>query len=143
MQLKKLVVLGIIFATATFGFRAASAAPPSAAQVPFQVQIAGDCGPLSYSVPNDRQAVIENVSAVAQTPGSATNFLWALTTTAGGVSANHAFAPSQTATGTWVVSAQTRLYADPGTSVALGAFFIGEGTFTCQFVSISGFLQKP
>lgn len=142
---KKLVVLGIVFGIATFncGTTTAFAARASGAPEAFQVQGAANfCGGIEYTVPSDRQAVIETVSGQAET-SFGNNIYWLLTTTVGGVPAYQVFVPIQTAFGTFVLSAQTLRHADPDTTVRLVPFFsVGASLVSCNFISFSGHLQQ-
>jgi hypothetical protein len=142
---KPLFVLGIVFASTTFNCAAATsfAAQASAAPEVFQVQGAANyCGGVEYTVPSDHQAVIETVSGEAQT-SSGNNVYWVLTTTVGDVPAYQVFVPIQTVFGTFVLSTQTRRYADPGTIVSLvPSFTVGASLVSCNFISFSGHLRQ-
>jgi len=126
---------------------------------PFQVALCRDIGTparcpagssQSFAVPSDRRAVIEYVSGECPQAGSAINPLEnitgaLLTTTVNGVIATHLFPTLKGLTGNGdlngvYVAQQTRVYADPGTTVTLGASVGGllSGHLTCS-VTVSGY----
>lgn len=114
------------------------------------------CGttPHSYSVPNNSRLVIEFVSGTCPPAGTSLptglNVTGALLqTVAGGTAATHLFAvsPGLSIGGLngVAVSQQTRIYADPGTTVTLSADVGGlgvSGSMTCT-LAISGHTVTP
>jgi hypothetical protein len=121
-----------------------------AAGTPFQINLCtldfpAGCAafPQVMTVPADKRLVIEYVSASCGTANlSGTLPFLSLLTSVGGTSAGHVFVPqavgSTTNSKLYAVAQQTRLYADPGSSVS--ALASGVGSTAGCFVSFSGYL---
>lgn len=108
---------------------------------PFQIHFPLGTDSPQLTVPAGKRLVIEHVTGNAFSSGDV--FWMAVLTTAGGEFASHLFpmtkvgvAPS--GNNVYVASAQTRIYADPGTNVSIQPDAIGPPSQ--RFSSISGYL---
>ena len=121
------------------------------ARKPIQFRLAninaGD--PTIFDVPLGARLVIEFVSATGATNEFCVPLALWVTTTADGVSQSHSFAPTRTVAGigqrtNFVVSQQTRLYGDPGTTVTVAEVATtvqtGGDCVMTESVTFSGYL---
>jgi hypothetical protein len=130
---------------------AAKPVPPGGGNSPtgptFQIQLGVDLkqsfvGTNSFAVPAGKQLVIEYVSASGSVP-SGESLMYSVTTG----SVQHFIPATQQALDLYrvffIAGQQTRIYAEPGTTVIVGVLRTGSGGDASANISISGSLVDP